>query len=62
LEFKIAARGEVREDLFDYGRGVTEARNEGSAMDIVKGPGVDPIIFCVVDLESTIWWNARDSY
>lgn len=61
MEFEIAARSEVREDLRDYGWGVTEARNEGSAMDIVEGSGVDPTIFCVVDLEATIWWNTTES-
>jgi len=61
LEFEIAARGEICEDFGDYGWRVAEAWNKGSTVDIVEGPGVDPITFCVVDPEATIWWDATKS-
>jgi len=58
LQFEVAARGEGVEGFLEDVARVAEAGEEGAAVDegefFVEGPGV----FGVVDLESTVGWDA----
>ena len=48
------------EDRGDDGGRVSEAGDEGAAVDVVEGCGVDPVFFRVVYFEAAIWGNAGD--
>jgi hypothetical protein len=37
---------------------VAEKGGERSAVDVVEALTEDPFIFCVVDFEAAVWWNA----
>jgi hypothetical protein len=36
----------------------SETGDEGAAVDIVKGHGEQPVVFCVADFEATVWGEA----
>lgn len=58
LEFEDSAGAEHGEGGRDNERGVSEAGEEGAAMDVIKLLGVVPFFFCVGDFEAAVRWDA----
>ena len=37
-----------------------ETGDEGAAMDVVEGFREDPLVFCIVDLETAVWGDTTE--
>ena len=58
LQLEIAAGAQGGEGVAENGVVGAETRYEGSAVDVVEGGGEEPVVFCVVDFEAAIFWDA----
>jgi hypothetical protein len=58
LELENTAGAKDGEGGGDDEGGVTEAGEEGAAVDVVEFLGVGPVFFCVGDFEAAVWWDA----
>lgn len=58
LELEPAARLERVKGLLDDGGGVSEAGEEGPAVNVGELVAEGPFVFGVVDLELAVWWEA----
>jgi hypothetical protein len=58
LEFEVATWGERFEGFGDHILGVFEAGDESPPVDVVKFLGEVPLVFCVINFEAAVCWDA----
>jgi hypothetical protein len=58
LQLKITPRLKRLEGLAYNLGGVFEAGNKSTTMNIIEFLAKDPLVFCIIDLEVAVRWNA----